>query len=418
MDQLLISHVPLFASLAPSELNELAVTLRPARFPASVVLFREGDHGDRFYVILEGEIEVIKALDTAEEKLLSVRGAGEYLGEMGLLSGDRLRTASVRTRTPVELLEMTHADFNALLYRQPVVAYELMRALSARLNQVQSATIRDLQEKNRELAQAYQDLQAAQAQIVEKEKLERELEVALQVQVSLLPRGTPKLPGWEFAARWQPARYVAGDFYDFIPLNRAQALEPAHGLGIVIADVSDKGMPAALFMALSRSTIRASLGHARSPAESIGQSNRLICADAVNGTFVTLFYAQLDPRSGELTYVNAGHNPPLFYRAAQDELTELANTGMALGLFDTVQFEQRCVQLAAGDFVLMYTDGVTEAMDTQHREFGEARLRRLVLEHQRASAAELATALEQALADFIGLRTPSDDITVVVAKRL
>jgi sigma-B regulation protein RsbU (phosphoserine phosphatase) len=148
---------------------------------------------------------------------------------------------------------------------------------------------------------------------VEKGRMVRELQMAYEVQAGLLPRETPQIPGWELAARWQPAREVAGDYYDFISLDGGQ-------LGLVIADVSDKGMPAALFMALTRSTVRASIGRASSPADGIAHANRLICADSTGGMFVTLFYALLNPTTGEFTYVNAGHNPPLLCRADQEQL--------------------------------------------------------------------------------------------------
>ena len=243
---------------------------------------------------------------------------------------------------------------------------------------------------------------------VEKGRMERELQVAREVQASLLPRQTPQIEGWEFAAFWQPAREVAGDFYDFIPGER---------LGLVIADVSDKGMPAALFMALSRSIVRASMARLLPPAEGIAQANRLICADAMNSMFVTLFYAQLDPATGEFTYVNAGHNPPLLLRAETGELIELTRTGMVLGLFESVRFDQRSVQLQPGDLVLLYTDGVTDALDAQGQEFGLDRLRQMVLDHRNASAAELASALDGTVTAFAGAAARFDDITVVIAKR-
>ena len=256
---------------------------------------------------------------------------------------------------------------------------------------------------------------------VEKGRIERELQVAREVQAGLLPRNTPRLPGWEFAAHWQPAREVAGDFYDFIPVNLARADLPAPGIaqmGIVIADVTDKGMPAALFMALSRSIVRASVAQAPSPADGIECANRLICADATNGMFVTLFYAQIDPVTAEFTYVNAGHNPPLLYRAASGELVELARTGMVLGIGESVSFGQRTERLSAGDFVLLYTDGVTDAVDAQSREFGVDRLRRVTLDYRHASAEELLAALERAVGEFTGAAAPFDDITIVIVKRL
>ena len=244
---------------------------------------------------------------------------------------------------------------------------------------------------------------------IEKGRMERELQMAREVQASLLPRQTPQLPGWEFAAFWQPARQVAGDFYDFIPGER---------LGLVIADVSDKGMPAALFMALVRSIVRASVAQALAPAQEISQANRLICADSLNSMFVTLFYAQLDPAAGELVYVNAGHNPPLLLRAGRGELIELTRTGMVLGLFDTVRYDQRSVQLDSGDLLLLYTDGVTDALDEQGQAFGIERVRRLIVQHRNATAAELSSALDRAVTEFSGAAAHFDDITVLVAKRL
>ena len=250
---------------------------------------------------------------------------------------------------------------------------------------------------------------------VEKGRMERELQVAREVQASLLPRETPQVSGWEFAARWQPAREMAGDYYDFIPLDGGQ-------LGLVIADVSDKGMPAALFMTLTRSIVRASVGHAPSPADGITHANRLICADSTRGMFVTLFYALLNPATGEITYVNAGHNPPLLCkqsdRAEQHQLTQLVRTGMALGVVEDTPFEQRTLRLNPGDFILLYTDGVTDATDAHLQDFGVERLQRVILEHRYTPAADVVAALEQAIGDFAGSTAPFDDMAIVVIKCL
>ncbi len=250
---------------------------------------------------------------------------------------------------------------------------------------------------------------------VEQGRLERELQMAREVQASLLPHETPRLPGWEFAARWQPARQVAGDYYDFVPLARGQ-------LGVVIADVSDKGMPAALFMALSRSIVRASLSGAPSPAEGIAHANRLLCDDATGGMFVTLFCAQLEPEKGELTYTNAGHLPPLLCRpgarAEGDVLTALWPTGTALGIVDNLPFEQHTLRLDPGDVIVLYTDGVPDATDAQSDRLGMDRLRQVILDHQFASAADMLTALEKAIDEFTGSTAQFDDIAIVIAKRV
>ncbi|UCC76467.1 MAG: PP2C family protein-serine/threonine phosphatase, partial [Anaerolineales bacterium] len=246
---------------------------------------------------------------------------------------------------------------------------------------------------------------------VEKGRMERELQMARDVQASLLPRETPQVPGWEFAAHWQPAREVAGDYYDFVSIDGGQ-------LGLVIADVSDKGMPAALFMALTRSSVRACVASAPSPADGIAHANRLLCADSTGGMFVTLFYALLNPAKGEFTYVNAGHNPPLLYESEQDQLTALAPTGMVLGVLEDALFEQRTVHLSPGDLILLYTDGVTDATDVHLQEFGMDRLQRVVLEHRDAPAAGLVAKLEQAIGDFAASAAPFDDIALVVIKCL
>jgi sigma-B regulation protein RsbU (phosphoserine phosphatase) len=246
---------------------------------------------------------------------------------------------------------------------------------------------------------------------VEKGRLERELQVARELQTSLLPRTAPQVPGWDFAARWQPAREVAGDYYDFIPGNSSDRL------GLVIGDVTDKGMAAALFMALTRSTVRACLARGATPAAGITMANELIVSDATNGMFVTLCYVQLDLVAGEVTYVNAGHNPPLVYQAATGTWLTLTRTGMALGILEEASYGQRTLTLASGDFVLLYTDGVTDAFNPGGQDFGLRRLKAVVARHHDQPAARVLAALEQAVTEFTGASAQYDDKTLVIARR-
>lgn len=249
---------------------------------------------------------------------------------------------------------------------------------------------------------------------VEKGRLESELQMARQVQLSLLPAEIPVVSGWEFSARWLPARQVAGDYYDFIAGPNGQ-------LGMVVADVSDKGMPAALFMALSRSIVRASMDPALSPAGSIQRANRLICQDSTSGMFITLFYALLDPQQGRLSYVNAGHNPALFFqrgkRPGQGAMSRLGRTGMALGVEADAPYEERRLVLNPGDFLVLYTDGVTDALDPQGRSFDMDRLESLVLAHREETAQQIGEALESALRAFTSQAPVFDDITLLVIRR-
>lgn len=406
----LLQQIPLFASLPQTELEHLEACLRPLELEANIVLFREDELGDAFYVIVAGEIEIVKALDTSEERLLGTRVPGDYLGEMSLLNPDGLRTATVRTRTPATLLLLTREDFNDLLARRPSLAYDMVRRLSLRLRDSQDEAIQDLSEKNRELQQAYDELKAAQAQLLLKERLENELRMARQVQASFMPRSTPQLAGWQFAAWWQPAREVSGDFYDFFPALNNQ-------LGLVMADVTDKGTPAALFMALSRSTLRASLSHAPSLLEGLTQANELISADSPDSMFVTLCAAFLNPATGELTYVNAGHNPPLIYRAQTGKLEALGRTGIPLGLDGSAPYKANTVTLGPDDILLLYTDGLPDAINAAQEPFEMERVEQLMLARHADSALDLLAAFEDSLTKFVGGTLPYDDITMLIVKR-
>jgi len=249
---------------------------------------------------------------------------------------------------------------------------------------------------------------------VEKGRLESELQMARQVQASLLPTQLPDVPGWEFVARWLPARQVAGDYYDFICTSRGQ-------IGLVVGDVSDKGMPAALFMTLTRSVIRASLDAGQEPAEGIHRANRLICADSPGSMFVTLFFALLDPATNQITYVNAGHNPPLLYqrgkRPGQGSLSRLLRTGMALGVDEDQVYEQRTISLNPGDFLVLYTDGITDALTPGGQDFGLHNLEGVVLEQRENTAAAMTAALEHALEVHTAGAPLFDDITLMIARR-
>lgn len=255
---------------------------------------------------------------------------------------------------------------------------------------------------------------------IEKGRMERELQMAVSVQTGLLPRTMPVLPGFEFAARWQPAREVSGDFYDFIHLHDAshRVFNTTAPLGVVIADVTDKGIPAALFMAFTRSSLRASLDQAISPADGITKANHLICEDSERGLFVTLFYGQLNPNTGEVLYVNAGHNPPLHYQARHDKLQRLMPTGIPIGIAEDFTYKQANIILEPGDLLVSYTDGITEATNEHNQEFGLERLEHAVLEYRHAPAEALLQAIEASTRAFAGPKGLSDDTTIMIVKRL
>ena len=186
---------------------------------------------------------------------------------------------------------------------------------------------------------------------------------------------------------------------------------------MVIADVTDKGMPAALFMAFTRSIIRASLHQVAFPADGISQANHLTCQESTHGLFVTLFYGQLNPATGDITYVNAGHNPPLLFRTASETLELLMPTGIPVGIDKDFAYQQEKITLNPGDFLVGYTDGVTEAINLDDEEFGLERLKQIVLANKHHTAENLAAAIETAVVEFSLPGKQFDDITIVVVRR-
>ncbi len=250
-----------------------------------------------------------------------------------------------------------------------------------------------------------------QQETAERERLEQELELAREIQETFLPEHLPDLPGWELTVTWQAARQVAGDFYDVFEL-------PGRRLGLVIADVADKGMPAALFMALTRTLMRAASAEQRSPADALRRVNELLVPDARHGMFVTALYAILSPGTGKLLYANAGHHPPLVVRSQGPRLEKLERGETALGVLESMKFLEHETMLTEGDCLILYTDGVTEAISADGLFFGEARLRD-VIEGQSVpdSAGKMLDRIMGAVTEFVGDNAPSDDITLMILRR-
>ncbi|MFA5294299.1 MAG: SpoIIE family protein phosphatase [Methanoregulaceae archaeon] len=236
-----------------------------------------------------------------------------------------------------------------------------------------------------------------------------ELQIAATIQLSFLPRTLPRVEGYDIAAASLPAREVGGDFYDLIDLGAGKT-------GFVIADVAGKGVPAALFMVLSRTTVRFSMQKTGGVSRAMADANRMISVDADQGMFVTLFFGILDPRSGVFRYANAGHNPPLHYHAATGEITQLRVTGMAIGVDSDQEYGEDAVTLRQGDILVFYTDGVVEAINTREEAFGEERLHDLIIRACNLPAAGLLQEMHHQVQEFAGGAPQFDDITLVVLK--
>ncbi len=402
-----LSHVPLFAALPASAQREIAAMLKHVSVPPGSVFIHEGDPGDSLCLILDGEIEVIKAEGTGDERLLRVQGPGTFVGEMSLFDRTGRRTATVRAKTQVQAATMTLADFDALLRRQPDLAIEVMRVMSLRLRDADNATIRDLHQKNVQLEQAYAALQAAQAQLVDKAKLEHELAMAREIQQSILPQALPLLPGYQFGTLMAPVRAVGGDFYDFIPLSSGT-------LGIVVADISDKGLPAAIFMALTRSLVRAEALRGVFPAEVLRRVNRHLLDMNDAGMFVTVLYGILHARTGQFLYARAGHELPVVISPSGEALAIPADSGQILGLLPEPNLDEEAISVSKGGKLVLYTDGVTDSMNVEGEPFGRDRLEEIIQKQGRASAQVVCDRVMEALAAHQGATAQFDDCTMVV----
>jgi phosphoserine phosphatase RsbU/P len=407
-----IRTTSLFGGLGEAEARQLAMLMGENSIAAGEVLFNEGERGDRLYMVVDGCVEVVKALGTADERLLNSLMPGAFFGEMSLLDPAGLRTASVRARTPARLLSIGREDFDALLRGHPAVAYEIVRVLTLNLRNANDATVSDLRHKNEELSQAYAELKAAQAQVIAKEKLEQELKTAAWIQQSILPPRPPNLAGYDVAARFMPARTVGGDLYDFIPLGKGR-------LGIAIGDVSDKGVPAAIFMALTSSILRAEATRSASPRRVLERVNRLLLGMNEAGMFVTLLYGILDPAAGLFTYARAGHELPLLL--GQDGVLVSAPLGRStpLGLFQAPVLDEQALPLTAGSSMLLYTDGVTDVIDGQGERFGSDRLLLAADEVARLEASQaMCDTLWARLEEYQGGTVQADDVTLVVVRNV
>jgi sigma-B regulation protein RsbU (phosphoserine phosphatase) len=243
---------------------------------------------------------------------------------------------------------------------------------------------------------------------------ERELSMARGIQESFLPRHLPSADGWQLGTTWRLAREVGGDFYDFIPLQRGP---DGPRWGIAIADVADKGVPAALFMALSRTLLRSVAINRIDPGLTLTRLNDLIFSDAQADMFVSVFYAVWEPATGRISYANGGHNPPMIFEpGARGRF--LAEHELVLGVQAEVEYRTRSLTLAPGSLLVLYTDGVTEALRNDMAEFGVARMSDTVVAHRQATATGIINAVRGAVDEFVGNMSQFDDFTMVVLKRV
>ena len=281
-----------------------------------------------------------------------------------------------------------------------------------RRKQIQTALRQYSEQLEAMVAERTRGLQEAQTKLLAQQRLQQEIELAAQIQASLLPDHVPVFAGYEFAAAAIPSRYVSGDLYDFIVTDP----ETCH---IVVADIAGKGVPAALLSSTARTLIRAETDHETSPGRILTSVNASFYRDLTQAEmFITFLTARLDTRYGTLAYANAGHTAALWWRQASGDCEECPATGLPIGVLPDATVEERSLVLRPGDALIFYSDGIPEATNTAGEFFGADRLSALVHTYAHLAAPELLQRIMEAVESFVGSAPRSDDITLLVLKVL
>lgn len=347
------------------------------QFRKGDVLFRAGDRADKLFYITRGAIRL------PEFNILV--GPGEFIGEMGILSPQKRRTASAVCEEDLEVYTMDQSQVLELFRQEPALALNLVQLGVKRL-------IEDLRVQT-------------QAQ----ERTLSELRIARDIQTSMLPQSFPQTAEFETHALMEPANEVGGDFYDVFAVGKRK-------LYLLVGDASGKGIPAALFMAISRSLLRSEAQRGFSPDRVVSRVNNLLCPENHRCMFVTLSCLLLDPQTGEVQICNAGHNPPVLCTpGGRAEFLDIPK-GMALGVLPNTAYALKKVFLKPGNSLVLYTDGVTEAINPQHQQFSEQRLLTCVDRKQNEPLKEMIESVRAEIAAHAQKEPKSDDITMLAVR--
>ncbi len=416
-----LRQVPLFSQLPATALESLADSIGRRQLGSGEILFHQGEPGLECFVILEGQLEVITFVH-GDELRLDVYRPGQIIGEMALLDRSP-RSATVRALEAADLVVLGEEAFKTLLSSNPELAMSLLRSGTTRMRNTNQRMIADLERKNAELLAAYEQLKAAQSELIRLNRLEEELAVARRIQQSFLPRTLPALPGWQLAAYSRGAQAVGGDFYDCIELADGH-------LGLVVADVCGKGVTAALFVALTRSLLRAASqapwifqGRMVLDAESVLTGalwlvNDYICREhADSNMFITLFYAVLNPASGSLSYVNAGHNPPLLVTDGGASIHETDAGALPVGIMPSQSYEVLRTSIGPGERLVAFSDGITEAMDVAGEPYNDERLHAALRANAALETPALVATIIAEVDAYAAGAPQADDITLLIVTR-
>ncbi len=413
-----------FSSLDEAELIRLADRSRLARFAQGEVLLAQNETGDIAYVILEGEVDIYVDIDVARV-YLAQRGTNQLVGELGALCSIP-RTATVEARTPVIAAKLARDNLREAVISNQELCFQIMAELARRMddmsqplaylsyaasalerNEYDPAILHALDSDPGKLGTFTKTFRNLADEIVAKRQQREELAVAAEIQRSMLPRQLPQdrlPPAYDLSAMMRPARDVGGDFYDYFALDDRR-------LGLVVADVSGKGIPAALFMAISRSIIRTVATERPDAAATLQHANQVLSEENDAMMFVTAIYAIIDLETGELEFCNAGHEP--LYRLGADGALEqlFGGGGLPLGIEGSALYQSDRLTLKPGDALFFSTDGVREAFDRSREAYGNERLEAALRQAAGQPSRDMVEAVVGDVDHFTEGAEQSDDIT-------
>jgi sigma-B regulation protein RsbU (phosphoserine phosphatase) len=354
--------------------------MKKEEFKKGDVLFKAGDQADKMYYIAKGAIRL--------KEINKVIKEGQVIGEMGIFSPFKERTASAICEEDLETYTMGRDEVIKLFSKDPNLAINLIQLSIKRF------------------------IENLKAETAARERIESELRIAHEIQNSMLPRIFPPFPDrseFEIFAAMEPAKEVGGDFYDFFFVDKNK-------LCVVIGDVSGKGVPAALFMAISKTLFKTEALGGFPPDQVVSRVNNLLCPDNQTCMFVTVFCLILNTDTGELQFCSGGHNPPLV--CDENKCYEFIDVpkGFVVGAIENTKCVAKSLNLKPGDVFFLYTDGVTEAMNPESQLFSEEKLKNCLDKHKNKEITEIVRAMRQEIFDFAKGAPQSDDITMLVLK--
>jgi len=419
-------HGSLLGELEPSILAALLEQAEMVELADGQCLFRQGEAGDAAYLVVAGSVAVVVETPLGEVAMATL-GPQQVVGEIAVFT-DLARTATVQAIGETLLLRLERAQLAETIANHPKTAFGLIGALGRRVHALNqplalltlaaqalergdgdSRILARIADESADVGPFARSFQKIVAEMEGKQARRQELAVASRLQQSILPKPVNLGPGWEMAAFMKPARDVGGDFYDWFPTRDGR-------IALLVADVSGKGVPAALFMAVSRTLIRATVQAGASIEAALSSANAQLEADNDEAMFVTVFLAEFNPADGSLRYVNAGHCDGCL-RHADGTLAMLGTTGPAVALRPNVSYRAETAIIRAGDLLLLSSDGVSEAFSVAGDLFGDDRLAEVLRERPMASVAGALEAVAAAVTAFATGAEQSDDITCLALRR-